>query len=106
MGSPARSNASADWCGRLDDEEFIAVFRCAGGSASAAVARIRDRWADLGSDLTFSAGVAVHQRGHGPADTLAHAQGALDLAKDRGRDRVELFPGDAVTSKLIWSSKG
>jgi diguanylate cyclase (GGDEF)-like protein len=86
-----------DWCGRLDDEEFIAVFRGAGASASAAVARVRDRWADLGSELTFSAGVAVHQRGHGPADTLAHAQGALDLAKDRGRDRVELFPGDAVT---------
>jgi diguanylate cyclase (GGDEF)-like protein len=83
----------ADWCGRLSHEEFIVVFRGAGDSSMVAVSRLRDRWSRLESDAKFSAGVAVHEPGWRPADTLAHAEGALDLAKDRGRNRVEFFPG-------------
>ena len=85
----------ADWCGRLSHEEFIVVFRGAGDSATVAVSRLRDRWSQLESEAKFSAGVAIHEHGARPVDTLAHAEGALDLAKDRGRDRVEFFPGDA-----------
>ena len=54
--------------------------------AQAMLARVRRSWAAQDPMTTFSAGIAGHEPGHSPRETLRLADGALYAAKDAGRD--------------------
>jgi diguanylate cyclase (GGDEF)-like protein len=87
LGNVARQ---VDCVARYGGEEFALVLAEAGHDGAAAVLRrLREQWRLTGPVTTFSAGVAVHEPGANPHDTLQHADAALYRAKEQGRNRDE-----------------
>lgn len=83
-----------DSAARYGGEEFLVVFRGAGGHGDLAAERLRQGWRQLETGTSFSIGVAVHEAGSSPGETLSYADAALYRAKAGGRDRV-CFHGEA-----------
>jgi diguanylate cyclase (GGDEF)-like protein/PAS domain S-box-containing protein len=81
-----------DWAGRLGGEEFIIVVRDGeAAGARSVIDRIRQHWTTTASPgTTFSAGVAVHDLGSEPRQTLARADDAMYEAKRDGRNCTHL----------------
>jgi len=77
----------ADTVVRFGGEEFLVVVRRAGPNADSTAERLLEGWRTQ-SQVTLSAGVAVHRVDRGPSDTLRAADAALYEAKAQGRDRV------------------
>jgi diguanylate cyclase (GGDEF)-like protein len=89
-----------DFAGRYGGEEFLVVLSDADAdSARGTAERIRAavaaiRLPDFDRQITLSVGIAVLPgNGRDATTLLAAADQALYLAKDNGRDRVEVFPG-------------
>ncbi len=89
-----------DTAARLGGDEFVILcegLRGGNVGAAALAARIGDAMAEPldigGRDLnaTASIGVAVASAGDDPGVVLAHADGAMYLAKQRGRARYEIY---------------
>jgi diguanylate cyclase (GGDEF)-like protein len=83
-----------DYAGRYGGEEFVLVLeRTSAVEAESILRRLRQRFATLQPDVTFSAGIA-RCAGRSVAATLEAADLALDRAKDQGRNRdcVERSP--------------
>ena len=78
----------ADTVTRFGGEEFLLLLRGAGSDATGAAQRLVDTWRSYRCAVTVSAGVALHQFGRSPTDTLRAADTALYDAKAHGRDRV------------------
>ncbi|BEP12918.1 hypothetical protein acdb102_12290 [Acidothermaceae bacterium B102] len=77
-----------DVVARYGGEEFAVIVRGSGRlGAALLVNRLRDDWA-LHSEVTFSAGAALHEEDALPGLTLAAADRAVYAAKDAGRDRL------------------
>jgi diguanylate cyclase (GGDEF)-like protein len=77
-----------DAVARYGGEEFLVVLRRSGPQAAQVAAeRLLEGWRTLQPAVTFSIGVAVHQPGTSPWETLADADAALYEAKSAGRDR-------------------
>lgn len=95
-----------DALGRPGGDEFLAVFAHVAG-ADAAVQRaeslrrlVEERFRDIGGGLTASIGLTVYPDDRGDADALMrHADQAMYLAKEQGRNRVHLF--DVGHDRLI-----
>jgi diguanylate cyclase (GGDEF)-like protein len=77
-----------DAVARYGGEEFLVVISQAESTAATIGDRLLVDWRARSPRTTVSAGVAVHQSGETPAETLARADAALYEAKRRGRDRV------------------
>jgi diguanylate cyclase (GGDEF)-like protein len=76
-----------DCVARYGGEEFAVVLPEAGiAGAQAMLGRVRRSWGAQQPITTFSAGIAGHERGRSPRETLRLADGALYAAKDAGRD--------------------
>jgi diguanylate cyclase (GGDEF)-like protein len=91
-----------DTAARLGGDEFVILCEGLRGGevgASAVASRIGDALAeplDIGGrafTATASIGVAVASPGDDPGVVLSHADGAMYLAKQRGRARYELYTG-------------
>jgi diguanylate cyclase (GGDEF)-like protein len=79
-----------DCVARYGGEEFALVLADAGEEgARALLRRLRTAWDAQAPVTTFSAGVAVHDCGSTPHETLQRADVALYRAKEHGRDRDE-----------------
>lgn len=76
---------------RYGGDEFLLLLRGAGSRADDIVERIRDRWLGGAPPVGFSAGLSVFQSGQNPVETVARADAALYLDKDRS------VRGSAVT---------
>ncbi len=76
-----------DCVARYGGEEFAVVLPEAGiEGAQAMLARFRRAWSAREPVTTFSAGIAPHEHGRAPRDTLRLADAALYAAKAAGRD--------------------
>ena len=81
------SARQVDCVARYGGEEFAVVLPEAGiAGAQAMLGRVRRSWGAQQPITTFSAGIAGHERGRSPRETLRLADGALYAAKDAGRD--------------------
>jgi diguanylate cyclase (GGDEF)-like protein len=78
----------SDLVGRWGGEEFVVVVPEGPEAAARALERVRA--ARRGEIVTFSAGIAAVEEGESGVDALVRADRALYLAKDGGRDRVEV----------------
>jgi diguanylate cyclase (GGDEF)-like protein len=79
-----------DCVARYGGEEFALVLAEAGeDGARAAMRRLRRAWRSTHPITSFSAGVAIHEIGTTPHETLQRADAALYRAKEHGRDRDE-----------------
>jgi diguanylate cyclase (GGDEF)-like protein len=84
-----------DCVARYGGEEFAVVLPEAGiEGARAMLRRFRRVWAAGDPITTFSAGVARHEAGRSPRETLRLADAALYAAKDAGRD-CDMLADDA-----------
>ncbi|GIU88741.1 MAG: hypothetical protein KatS3mg009_3256 [Acidimicrobiia bacterium] len=93
-----RAARQVDTVARYGGEEFALVLPEAGAEgARAALRRVRGDWAQARPATTFSAGIAVHEAGADPADTLRRADEALYRAKAAGRNRDEV----ATVSEIL-----
>lgn len=93
----AASFRDADVVGRYGGEEFMVVMPATGlAGATQAAQALRQRvaamrFAELPRPVTVSCGVAAFQPGRGNvAEWVKAADAALYLAKNRGRNRVEV----------------
>jgi diguanylate cyclase (GGDEF)-like protein len=76
-----------DCVARYGGEEFAVVLPEAGiEGAQAMLTRVRRAWGARQPVTTFSAGIARHEPGRSPRETLRLADDALYAAKDAGRD--------------------
>jgi PleD family two-component response regulator len=66
--------------------------------------RFRRAWAADDPITTFSAGVARHEAGRSPRETLRLADSALYAAKDAGRDRL-MMSGEVMNLLLKASGQ-
>ena len=81
------SARQVDCVARYGGEEFAVVLPEAGiAGAQAMLGRVRRAWSAHSPITTFSAGIANHEPGRSPRETLRLADGALYAAKDAGRD--------------------
>jgi diguanylate cyclase (GGDEF)-like protein len=86
-----------DCVARYGGEEFALVLADAGEEgARAALRRLRGAWQSNDPVTTFSAGVAVHEDGATPHETLQRADAALYRAKEHGRNRDEVAAAGEV----------
>ena len=77
-----------DYAARYGGEEFALVLPSTSESeAATTLGRIRQRWAILRPEVTFSAGVAVHRHETEVEQTLRAADEALYAAKRQGRNQ-------------------
>jgi diguanylate cyclase (GGDEF)-like protein len=81
----------SDTSARLGGDEFLIVARNATADPLAAAERILAGWADRTHRTTLSAGVALHERGRSPDETLARADAALYDAKAAGKNRAMVY---------------
>jgi diguanylate cyclase (GGDEF)-like protein len=80
-----------DCVARYGGEEFAIVLPEAGAEgARTLLTRVRREWRARHPLTSFSTGIAVHEEGRTPRETLRAADAALYSAKDAGRDRDEL----------------
>jgi len=77
-----------DGVARLGGEEFLVVLRATKPGVEEAGRRLVDGWRATSPVTTVSAGLAVHQHGRSPAETLSVADEAWYAAKNEGRDRM------------------
>jgi diguanylate cyclase (GGDEF)-like protein len=98
LGQCLRSvSRQVDTVARYGGEEFALVLADAGvEGARAALRRLRRAWHAHSPITTFSAGVAVHQQGSTPQETLQRADIALYRAKEHGRNRDEVAAAGEV----------
>jgi diguanylate cyclase (GGDEF)-like protein len=88
-----RATRQVDTVARYGGEEFALVLPDSGArGAQVVLDRMRTGWASGGAVTTFSAGIAVHQNGDDPHETLRRADAALYCAKETGRDRDVVAP--------------
>lgn len=88
---------SSDLLARWGGDEFVILVHGDGNDARAVMERIRRAAArrdffgtgSSGTEVTISAGIAVHRPGENPASLLSRADGALYRAKEAGRNRIE-----------------
>jgi diguanylate cyclase (GGDEF)-like protein len=66
-----------DVAARMGGDEFLVVLRAAGPSAFEIARRLRQTWESVGHDVGFSIGIAIHEPGRDPRETLARADAAL-----------------------------
>ncbi len=78
----------ADCVARFGGEEFLVLVRGASREVGAIAQRLIEGWRATDSNVTLSAGAAVHAAGTGPSVTLRRADLLLYEAKSAGRDRV------------------
>ncbi len=92
----AASVREGDGVCRWGGEEFALVMPAAGTEAArSALQRLRQGWGQVGTPVTFSAGIAGSRRGEPVTATLARADAALYRAKETGRDRWVVDEGPA-----------
>jgi diguanylate cyclase (GGDEF)-like protein len=90
-GCLRETTRQVDCVARYGGEEFAIVLPEAGAEgARALLTRVRREWRARRPLTSFSTGIAVHQEGRTPRETLRAADAALYSAKDAGRDRDEL----------------
>jgi diguanylate cyclase (GGDEF)-like protein len=77
-----------DAVARYGGEEFLVIISQAQATARTISDRLLAEWRAGSPRTTISGGVAIHEDGETPAETLARADAALYEAKRRGRDRV------------------
>lgn len=84
---------ASDTAGRIGGEEFLLLLPSSSADdAIAVLERLRLAWAEIRPvPITFSAGVATVNDGD-RREVLTHADTALYLAKNSGRDRFEVAP--------------
>lgn len=87
----AQKLREGDQAFRLGGEEFLLVLDQAGEGALMAAERLCGGWRAREPVTTFSSGVAIHQEGVSPDETLDYADQALYAAKEAGRDRVARY---------------
>ncbi len=88
---------------RFDGNSFLLLTQKTDVHQAAAIAeRLRSTIGETptidGVRVTVSAGVAQYRIGESTDDTLARAEQALNLAKQSGRDRVEIIETPTVTA--------
>jgi diguanylate cyclase (GGDEF)-like protein len=90
LGRAIRESLRADDIAvRFGGEEILVLLPSTNyADAVSVVERVRSAWSSRNADLTFSAGVAIVGP-TGGVDAARRADGALYLAKERGRDRTE-----------------
>ncbi len=92
-----RTARQVDCVARYGGEEFALVLPEAGTvGALMFLERVRAAWHAQAPATTFSAGVAVHDAGREPRETLRRADAALYEAKDAGRDRDVVAAGAEI----------
>ena len=96
-----RSARKSDIVCRYGGEEFIVILpECDGNQAYPAAERLRDKVAghDFGFPLTVSIGLASTSPAYrcNPVQLLENADAALYSAKEKGRNRTEIFPTVSV----------
>ncbi|HEV7523854.1 MAG TPA: GGDEF domain-containing protein [Acidimicrobiia bacterium] len=90
-----------DCVARYGGEEFAVVLPEAGvDGARAMLGRFRRVWASHRPLTTFSAGIALHERGRSPRETLRLADSALYAAKDNGRD-CDMLADDSLVEVVL-----
>ena len=66
-----------DVAARMGGDEFLVVLRDVGTSAFEIARRLRENWESGGHDVGFSMGIAIHEPGREPRETLARPDAAL-----------------------------
>ncbi|GIG23765.1 GGDEF domain-containing protein [Cellulomonas denverensis] len=80
-----------DYAARYGGEEFVLVLpRTEAVQAMNMLRALRTEWAEVGTEVTFSAGIATVCPGVPPGTALAAADVALYRAKAAGRDRFRI----------------
>lgn len=96
-----QSARKSDVLCRYGGEEFAVILpECDSSQAFQAAERLRERVAgyDFGFPLTVSIGIATTTVAwrHAPRQLLEHADSALYNAKEKGRNRTEIFPPSSL----------
>jgi diguanylate cyclase (GGDEF)-like protein len=90
-----------DCVARYGGEEFAVVLPEAGiEGAQAMLSRFRHAWTAEKPKTTFSAGIARHEAGRSPRETLRLADAALYAAKAAGRD-CDMLAADSEVEVVL-----